>query len=54
MVSLRPQTFGFTVHNLNTISKVKVKVMIKVKVKFTLEQATKAHRGSRCITVLFL
>jgi hypothetical protein len=27
---------------------------IKVKVKFTLEQATKAHRGSRGIDLLFL
>jgi hypothetical protein len=27
---------------------------IKVKVKFTLEQATTAHRGSRGITLLFL
>jgi hypothetical protein len=27
---------------------------VKVKVKFTLEQATKAQRGSRCIAVLFL
>jgi len=26
----------------------------KVKVKFTLEQATKAHRGSRGIALLFL
>jgi len=28
--------------------------MVKVKVKFTLEQATKAQRGSRDIAVLFL
>ena len=27
---------------------------VKVKVKFTLEQATKAQRGSRSITLLFL
>ena len=27
---------------------------VKVKVKLTLEQATKAHRGSRCIALLFL
>jgi len=27
---------------------------VKVKVKFTLEQATKAHRGSRGIAVLFV
>jgi len=26
----------------------------KVKVKFTLEQVTKAHKGSRCIALLFL
>jgi len=27
---------------------------VKVKVKFTLQQAMKAQRGSRVITVLFL
>jgi len=27
---------------------------VKVKVKFNLEQATKTHRGSRGIAVLFL
>ena len=32
----------------------KGKGKIKVKVKFTLEQPTKAHRGSRGIAVLFL
>ena len=30
------------------------KVKVKVKVKFTLEQAMKAHRGSRDIALLFL
>jgi len=29
-------------------------LLIKVKVKFTLEQATKAQRGSRGIALLFL
>jgi hypothetical protein len=29
-------------------------IKIKVKVKVTLEQATKAQRGSRCISVLLL
>ena len=29
-------------------------LMVKVKVKFTLEQATKAQRGSRDIAVFFL
>jgi hypothetical protein len=33
---------------------VKVKVKVKVKVNFTLEQASKAQRGSRGIAVLFL
>jgi len=28
--------------------------IIKVKLKFTLEQATKAHRGSKGIALLFL
>jgi hypothetical protein len=27
---------------------------IKVKVEFSLEQAKKAHKGSRCIVLLFL
>jgi hypothetical protein len=27
---------------------------VKVKVKFTLEQAAKAKRGSRCVVLLFL
>ena len=31
----------------------KLKVKVKVKVKFTLKQATKAQRGSRCIALLF-
>jgi hypothetical protein len=30
-----------------------LKVKVKVKVKFALEQATKAQRGSRGITLLF-
>jgi hypothetical protein len=29
-------------------------VKVKVQEKFTLQQATKAQRGSRCIVVLFL
>jgi len=28
--------------------------LVKVKVKFTLEQPTKAHKGSRGIALLFL
>jgi len=39
---------------LNVIMKVMAIVLVKVKVKFILEQATKAQRGSRCITVLLL
>ena len=31
-----------------------VKVKVKVKVKFSLEQATKAQKGRRCIALLFL
>jgi hypothetical protein len=34
--------------------KVKLKVKVNIKVKFTLEQATKAQRGSRVIALLFL
>jgi hypothetical protein len=33
---------------------VKVKSQTKVKVKFSLEQATKAQKGSRGIALLFL
>jgi len=29
-------------------------IKVKVKVKFTLEQATKVQRGSRCMVLLFL
>jgi hypothetical protein len=32
----------------------KIKAKVKVKVNFTLERATKAQRGSRAITILFL
>jgi len=32
----------------------KVKVKVKVKIKLTLEQATKAQMGRRCIALLFL
>ena len=31
-----------------------LKVKVKVKVKFTLEKATNAQRGTRCIAVLLL
>jgi hypothetical protein len=31
-----------------------IRVMVKVKVKFTLEQATKTQRESRCVDLLFL
>jgi len=34
--------------------KVKVKVEVKIKVKFTLQQVTKAHRGSSGIALLVL
>jgi hypothetical protein len=33
---------------------VQVKVMVKVKVQFTLEQATKAQRGSRGVALFCL
>ena len=29
-------------------------VKVNVKVKFSLEQATKAQKGSRCIAILFI
>ena len=31
-----------------------INAVVKVKVKFTLQQATKAHRGSTCIALFFL
>ena len=37
-----------------SIYKIGIAGAVKVKVKFTLEQATKAHRGSRGIALLFL
>ena len=41
--------------NQNWIRSIKFEFpTVKVKVKFTLEQATKAHRGSRGIALLFL
>jgi hypothetical protein len=42
-----PQAICHVVRTVATI------VMYKVKVKFTLEQATKAQRGSRDIPLLF-
>ena len=32
----------------------KYNIQVKVKVKVTLEQATKAQRGKRCMALLFL
>jgi hypothetical protein len=46
VVSLDIQRYG-----MNFICTI---VKVKVKVKFTLEQATKAQRGSRGIALLFL
>jgi len=40
-------------HNFSKIFSLKYDSILKVKVKFTLEQATKAQRGSRCIPHLF-
>ena len=31
-----------------------LKIKVKVKVKFTMEHATKAQRGNRGITIIFL
>ena len=39
--------------NRNIIIIIIIKVKVKVKVKVSLEQATKAERGSRCIALLF-
>ena len=38
---------GYLISNLNVVK-------VKVEVKFTLEQATTAHRGSRVIALLIL
>ena len=40
--------------NEEILYSVKVNVKVKIKIKFTLEQATKAHTGSRVIALLFL
>ena len=49
LLSLKePITLGAEVSCLST------RALKKVKVKFTLEQATKAQRGSRGIALLFL
>jgi hypothetical protein len=45
--------FDFYVINFPGNCIINVKVKVKVKVKVTLEQATKAQRGSRGITLLF-
>jgi len=37
-----------------TVEFLTFRVKVKVKVKFTLEQGTKAYRGSRGIAILFL
>jgi hypothetical protein len=39
--------------DLKRLKKKKKKQMVKVKVRFTLEEATKAQRGSRGISLLF-
>jgi len=49
-----PSFLSTIITSVNIKVKVKVKVKAKVKVKFTLQQATKAQRGSRCIAILFL
>jgi hypothetical protein len=41
---------GLLISNITTVQI----ITMKVKVKFTLEQATKAHRGIRGIALLFL
>jgi len=49
--------YVYTVANVQYVSfnfPLKILFIIKVKVRFTLEQARKAHRGSRGIAVLFL
>ena len=42
---------------INTVLGIKILILmlkVKIKVKFSLEQATKAHTGSRGIALLFL
>jgi len=46
-ISIYSETFLYFI-------KLKVMVNVKVKVKFTIDQATKARRGSRGIPPLFL
>jgi hypothetical protein len=43
------------VHFINTVLDIRVaKIWVKVKIKVTLEQATKAQRGSKGIALLSL
>jgi hypothetical protein len=46
--------YGAITAFVNTDVNVKNPTDGKVKIKFALEQAMKAHRGSRCIALLFL
>jgi hypothetical protein len=45
--------FYIPMHQL-ILYRIFTEILVKVKVKFTLEQATKAERGSRVIALLFL
>jgi len=55
-----PQSQAGTVREKRTFALAEIRTQnrpapsVKVKVKFTLEQATKAQRGSRGIALLFL
>ena len=55
---IEPATFRFVAQHLNhcatAVPSYQGLGKVNVRVKFTLEQATKAHRGSRSITLLFL
>ena len=55
---ITPQTYNqfrtWRVQLVQGALHLKAKVKVKVKVKFSLEQATKAQRGSSCIALLFL
>ena len=51
---LNTNTFNLRINTDTVDSDFPLNIKVKVKVKFTLEQATKAQRGSRGIALLFL
>jgi hypothetical protein len=53
-VSCQYKPKSASVRKIKNVSRKNKPVRVKVKVKFTLEQATKAQRGSRDTALLFI